>query len=114
VWFITGASRGFGIGITRQALGRGDQVVATARHPEALTQAVPDAGDALLALPLDVTSVGQAAAGHWSRRRRGPANDRGKKAGNRLLNFRERKIFGIMALPDRTVRHKTISGINFR
>jgi NAD(P)-dependent dehydrogenase (short-subunit alcohol dehydrogenase family) len=44
VWFITGASRGFGIGITRQALGRGDQVVATARHPEALTQAVPDAG----------------------------------------------------------------------
>ena len=48
VWFITGASRGFGIEITRQALGRGDQVVATARHPEAITQAVPDAGDALI------------------------------------------------------------------
>jgi NAD(P)-dependent dehydrogenase (short-subunit alcohol dehydrogenase family) len=62
VWFITGAARGLGIEITRQALGRGDQVVATARHPEAITQAVPDAGDALLALPLDVTSVGQAAA----------------------------------------------------
>jgi hypothetical protein len=39
VWFITGASRGFGIEITRQALGRGDQVAATARHPEAITQA---------------------------------------------------------------------------
>src|ERR1700733_13193503 len=62
VWFITGASRGFGIEITRQALGRGDQVIATARHPEAITQAIPDAGDALLALPLDVTSAGQAAA----------------------------------------------------
>jgi NAD(P)-dependent dehydrogenase (short-subunit alcohol dehydrogenase family) len=59
VWFITGASRGFGIEITRQALGRGDQVAATARHPEAITQAIPDAGDALLALPLDVTSAGQ-------------------------------------------------------
>src|SRR3984957_439908 len=62
VWFITGAARGFGIEITRQALGRGDRVVATARHPEAITQAVPDAGDALLPLALDVTSVGQAAA----------------------------------------------------
>ena len=62
VWFITGASRGFGTEITRQALGRGDQVVATARHPGAIRQAVPDAGDALLALALDVTSAGQAAA----------------------------------------------------
>ena len=62
VWFITGASRGFGIEITRQALGRGDQVVATARHPEAIRQAVPDAGDALLSLPLDVTSASRAAA----------------------------------------------------
>ena len=34
-WFITGASRGFGLEITRQALGRGDRVAATARHPEA-------------------------------------------------------------------------------
>jgi NAD(P)-dependent dehydrogenase (short-subunit alcohol dehydrogenase family) len=62
VWFITGASRGFGLEITRRALGRGDQVAATARHPEAITQAIPDAGNALLALPLDVTSAGQAAA----------------------------------------------------
>ena len=61
VWFITGASRGFGIEITRQALDRGDQVIAPARHPEAVTQAIPDAGDALLALPLDVTSATQAA-----------------------------------------------------
>ena len=38
VWFITGASRGFGLEITRQALGRGDQVAATARHPGAITE----------------------------------------------------------------------------
>jgi len=62
VWFITGASRGFGIEITRQAVGRGDQVAAAARNPEAITEAVPDACDALLTLPLDVTSAGQAAA----------------------------------------------------
>src|ERR1700730_13627142 len=62
VWFITGASRGLGLEITRQALGRGDQVAATARHPAAITQAIPDAGDSLLTLPLDVTSAAQAAA----------------------------------------------------
>ena len=33
VWFITGASRGFGRVWTEAALKRGDKVVATARHP---------------------------------------------------------------------------------
>ena len=36
VWFITGASRGFGLEITREALCRGDSVVATARNPQAV------------------------------------------------------------------------------
>lgn len=31
VWFITGASRGFGFEITKAALAAGDKVVATAR-----------------------------------------------------------------------------------
>jgi NAD(P)-dependent dehydrogenase (short-subunit alcohol dehydrogenase family) len=62
VWFITGASRGFGLEITRAALGRGDQVVATARRPEAIAEAVRDPGTALLTLPLDVTDAGKAAA----------------------------------------------------
>jgi len=55
VWFITGASRGFGRVWTEAALKRGDKVVATARNPEALDELVKAYGDAALALPLDVT-----------------------------------------------------------
>ncbi|MFD4988613.1 oxidoreductase [Streptomyces sp. NPDC058372] len=54
-WFITGASCGFGLEIARQALLRGDAVVATARKPEAVEAALPHRPDRLLALPLDVT-----------------------------------------------------------
>ena len=54
VWFITGASRGFGLEITREALCRCDSVVATARNPQAVHDAIPDGGDRLLAVELDV------------------------------------------------------------
>ncbi|MEU4348210.1 oxidoreductase [Streptomyces sp. NPDC023838] len=60
VWFITGASRGFGLEIARQAVERGDSVVATARDPRAVEKELADGGDRLLALPLDVTDEGQA------------------------------------------------------
>src|SRR6202012_1938800 len=36
VWFITGASRGFGALIAKEALAAGDAVVATARHPQSV------------------------------------------------------------------------------
>ena len=55
VWFITGASRGFGRVWAEAALGRGDKVIATARNPEALNDLASAHGNALLALPLDVT-----------------------------------------------------------
>ncbi len=55
VWFITGASRGFGRVWTEAALRRGDKVIATARNPEMLDELVTAYGDAVLALPLDVT-----------------------------------------------------------
>lgn len=61
-WFITGASRGFGLEIARQALGRGDNVVATARNPEGITDALPGYGERLLAIALDVTHEEQAHA----------------------------------------------------
>ena len=62
VWFITGASRGFGLEITREALSRGDSVVATARDPQAVLDAIPDADDRLLAVALDVSDPAQISA----------------------------------------------------
>jgi NAD(P)-dependent dehydrogenase (short-subunit alcohol dehydrogenase family) len=62
VWFITGASRGFGLEITREALSRGDSVVATARDPRAVLDAISDADDRLLAVALDVSDPAQISA----------------------------------------------------
>lgn len=55
VWFITGASRGFGREWAEAALERGDQVAATARRPEALDALVDTYHDNVLPLKLDVT-----------------------------------------------------------
>jgi len=62
VWFITGASRGFGLEITKVALERGDSVVATARNPQSVIDALPDAGARLLAVELDVHRPAQITA----------------------------------------------------
>jgi NAD(P)-dependent dehydrogenase (short-subunit alcohol dehydrogenase family) len=62
VWFITGASRGFGLEITKVALERGDSVVATARNPQSVIDALPDAGEHLLAVELDLHRPAQIAA----------------------------------------------------
>jgi NAD(P)-dependent dehydrogenase (short-subunit alcohol dehydrogenase family) len=55
VWFVTGASRGFGRIWTEAALKRGDKVAATARELNALDDLVAAYGESILALPLDVT-----------------------------------------------------------
>ncbi|WP_395308327.1 SDR family oxidoreductase [Mycobacterium sp. AMU20-3851] len=54
VWFITGASRGFGREWTIAALERGDKVAATARDTATLADLATKYGDALLPLHLDV------------------------------------------------------------
>ena len=59
VWFITGASRGFGALLTKEALAAGDAVVATARNPETVTDAIGNHPN-LLAVALDVTNEEQA------------------------------------------------------
>jgi NAD(P)-dependent dehydrogenase (short-subunit alcohol dehydrogenase family) len=59
VWFITGASRGFGALITEEALAAGDKVVATARDPKTITDKI-GAHPNLLAVQLDVTQEAQA------------------------------------------------------
>ena len=56
VWFITGASRGFGQIWAKAALDRGDKVAATARDTAALEALVRDYGNRVLPLGLDVTN----------------------------------------------------------
>lgn len=55
VWFITGASRGFGREWALAALRRGDRVTATARDVSTLDDMQKEFGDALFRLKLDVT-----------------------------------------------------------
>ncbi|QUQ64760.1 SDR family oxidoreductase [Kutzneria sp. CA-103260] len=55
IWFITGASRGFGRSWTKAALERGDKVAATARDVATLKDLAETFGDALLPIQLDVT-----------------------------------------------------------
>jgi NAD(P)-dependent dehydrogenase (short-subunit alcohol dehydrogenase family) len=61
VWFITGASRGFGLEIARAALDRGDAVVAAARKPEEVELALGKR-EQLLPVALEVTNEKQAQA----------------------------------------------------
>lgn len=55
VWFITGASRGFGRIWAEAALRRGDKVVATARTLASVADLAERFGDTVLPLALDVT-----------------------------------------------------------
>ncbi|MFI1255339.1 oxidoreductase [Streptomyces netropsis] len=59
VWFVTGASRGLGAEITREALDRGHSVIATARDASAVLRAYPQEPDGLLAVNADVTEPEQ-------------------------------------------------------
>lgn len=56
-WFVTGASAGIGRVVTEQLLERGDQVAATARRPEVLSDLADRHGDRLWTAPLDVTDT---------------------------------------------------------
>ena len=62
VWFITGASRGFGRIWTEAALKRGDKVAATARNLESIADLKEQYGNNVLPLELDVTNHNQAKA----------------------------------------------------
>lgn len=59
IWFITGASRGFGRVWTEAALERGDKVVATARKLDSISSLNEKYGDNVLTLELDVTKEDQ-------------------------------------------------------
>jgi NAD(P)-dependent dehydrogenase (short-subunit alcohol dehydrogenase family) len=55
IWFVTGASRGFGRLWVEAALARGDKVAATARNLSALDDLAEQYGASILPLKLDVT-----------------------------------------------------------
>ena len=54
IWFITGASRGFGREWAKAALARGDKVAATARDTETLEDLMREHGKNILPIRLDV------------------------------------------------------------
>lgn len=62
IWFITGASSGFGDAFARHALAKGDSVVATARDTARLAPLVKLAPERVLAQRLDVARAGEAEA----------------------------------------------------
>ena len=55
IWFVTGASKGFGRIWTEAALKRGDKVAATARRLDDVADLAGTYGDLVLPLALDVT-----------------------------------------------------------
>ncbi|MES2062484.1 MAG: SDR family NAD(P)-dependent oxidoreductase [Bacteroidota bacterium] len=59
VWFITGASRGFGRVWADAALKRGDKVAVTARNLASIADFKDKYGENVLTLELDVTNPGQ-------------------------------------------------------
>jgi NADP-dependent 3-hydroxy acid dehydrogenase YdfG len=62
IWFITGASRGFGRVWTEAALQRGDKVAATARQLASIADLTATYGANVLPLELDVTKPEQVEA----------------------------------------------------
>lgn len=55
VWFITGASKGFGLTLVKQLLERGNKVVATSRNKASIEKEIGNNSN-LLALTVDITS----------------------------------------------------------
>lgn len=56
VWFITGAARGIGFSLARQALAHGDAVAVTSRTLRSLQQSFGQGNTRLLALEVDLTN----------------------------------------------------------
>lgn len=57
VWFITGASSGFGRELAKLVLAKGDSAVITARRLEPLKEITSEYGERALAIQLDVTNT---------------------------------------------------------
>jgi NAD(P)-dependent dehydrogenase (short-subunit alcohol dehydrogenase family) len=62
VWFVTGASVGFGRALCEQVIQRGGRLVATARNPGSLAELINRASDSSAVATLDVSNPEQIAA----------------------------------------------------
>lgn len=111
VWLITGSSRGMGRAIAEAVLVAGDQLVATARNPEQLSELIAKYGDRVRAVALDVTDeVAIAAAVQTALTAFGRLDvlvnnagygDMGPIEDTTLANFRaqiETNLFGVIAV----------------
>lgn len=56
VWFITGASKGMGLKITKAVLSNGDKVIATSRNTDTLIKKIEEHEGNLLPIKLDITN----------------------------------------------------------
>ncbi|SFB80473.1 NADP-dependent 3-hydroxy acid dehydrogenase YdfG [Flagellimonas taeanensis] len=56
VWFITGASKGMGLAITKAVLSNGDKVIATSRNTDTLLEKIEEHQGNLLPIKLDITN----------------------------------------------------------
>ena len=56
VWFITGASKGMGLEITKAVLRNGDKVIATSRNTDSLLEKIQGYNDNLFPVQLDITN----------------------------------------------------------
>jgi NAD(P)-dependent dehydrogenase (short-subunit alcohol dehydrogenase family) len=102
VWFVTGASSGFGRVLTEAVLARGERVVATARTTSTLDDLAAryDEGQ-LLRVPLDVTDAGQVrsavdAAVGWGGRIDVLVNNAGHGAVGALEELSEETVRGVL------------------
>ncbi|WP_406855714.1 SDR family NAD(P)-dependent oxidoreductase [Alsobacter sp. KACC 23698] len=122
IWFITGASRGFGALVAQHALERGDAVVATARDPKAIVDRIGSHPD-LLTLALDVTRRDQAiAAAQAAVDRFGAIDILLNNAGFGLLGAVEEasddeieavfrtNVFGLLAVTQAVLPHMRMAG----
>lgn len=56
VWFITGASKGLGLALTKLVLSQGNKVVATSRNIDDFKKSITENQDNFLPLKVDITS----------------------------------------------------------
>jgi NAD(P)-dependent dehydrogenase (short-subunit alcohol dehydrogenase family) len=56
VWFVTGASKGFGLALVKLLLLNGNKVAATSRNAADIEQQIPDHSENLLPLTVDITN----------------------------------------------------------